>query len=514
MTSRLGTLFLAALLAGCASLDVQDDQRAIEAYLTDRVNEPLAWQVDKAETDARIHELLAAPIGPGEAVRIALLANPELARSLAETGLSRAEVIGASRLPNPRLSLGILESNRSGARREVETGIAFDLIQLLIRPERNALSIQEYERATLRAAHELVDLATRVEAGWFEYVGARQVAEMRAIIAEAADISSELADRFYQAGNISELQLQRERAAATQARLNAGRAELKARREQLALTRLMGLSVDQHDWQAAERLPATIEINESGDELLSAARANRLDLKNLETQVSSLEQALELSRRWRFLGDVEVGVVRQRGADGERLIGPTLDLRLPIFDQGQASVLRHQSRLERAQAQLRAQQLDVEYEVMQALAVVEASRAIALEYRDALIPQREAIVMRSQEFYDYMFIGAFELLVARQHEYDAYQGYIEAVRDYWLARVELARAAGTTLALPYEEEQLLDLERALKAPEADHGEHGGGHGEHGEHDEHHDHSEHSASAKTEDHSDSQQHHSGGRGETT
>ncbi len=499
MISRLGTLFLAALLAGCASLDVQDDQRAIEAYLTDRVNEPLAWQVD--EIEAAIEELLAAPLGPGEAVRIALLANPELARSLAEAGLSRAEVIGASRLPNPRFSVGILESNQSGARREIETGIAFDLIQLLIRPARNALSIQEYERATRRAANELVELATRVEAGWFGYVGARQVAEMRAIIAEAADLSSELAERFYQAGNISELQLQRERAAATEARLNARRAELKARREYLALARLMGLSVDRHHWEAVERLPAVVELDKSGDELLAAARTSRLDLKNLETQLTSLEQALDLSRRWRFVGDVEVGVVRQRETDGDRLIGPTLDLRLPIFDQGQASVIRSEARLERAYAQLQAQRLDMEHEVMQALANAEASHAIALEYRDALIPQREAIVMRSKEFYDYMFIGAFELLVARQQEYDAYQGYIESVRDYWLARVELARAAGTTLALPYEEDDLLDLEKILKAPEA----------EHDDPHQHH-HPENPPGTEPESRPDSHQHHSGDSGE--
>jgi hypothetical protein len=34
---------------------------------------------------------------------------------------------------------------------------------------------------------------------------------------------------------------------------------------------------------------------------------------------------------------------------------------------------------------------------------------------------------------------------AKLAEYDAYQAYLEAVRDYWLARVELARAVGQRL---------------------------------------------------------------------
>lgn len=44
-----------------------------------------------------------------------------------------------------------------------------------------------------------------------------------------------------------------------------------------------------------------------------------------------------------------------------------------------------------------------------------------------------------------MLIGVFELLVAKQQEYDAYAGYLDAVRDYWTARTELARAVGRQL---------------------------------------------------------------------
>jgi len=44
-----------------------------------------------------------------------------------------------------------------------------------------------------------------------------------------------------------------------------------------------------------------------------------------------------------------------------------------------------------------------------------------------------------------MLVGVFELLLAKQQEFDAYQGYLEAVRDYWLARVDLMRAVGAQL---------------------------------------------------------------------
>ena len=50
-----------------------------------------------------------------------------------------------------------------------------------------------------------------------------------------------------------------------------------------------------------------------------------------------------------------------------------------------------------------------------------------------------------QKRYNFMLIGAFELLQAKQAEYDAYQGYLDAVRDYWTLRSALKLAVGGEL---------------------------------------------------------------------
>jgi outer membrane protein, heavy metal efflux system len=51
-------------------------------------------------------------------------------------------------------------------------------------------------------------------------------------------------------------------------------------------------------------------------------------------------------------------------------------------------------------------------------------------------------VEESQKQQNYMLIGTFELLAAKQHQYDGYESYIGALREYWTAYVELCRAAG------------------------------------------------------------------------
>jgi cobalt-zinc-cadmium efflux system outer membrane protein len=47
-----------------------------------------------------------------------------------------------------------------------------------------------------------------------------------------------------------------------------------------------------------------------------------------------------------------------------------------------------------------------------------------------------------------MLLGVYQLIQAKQAEYDAYRQYIEAVRDYWIARSDLERAVGGRLGAP------------------------------------------------------------------
>jgi hypothetical protein len=76
-----------------------------------------------------------------------------------------------------------------------------------------------------------------------------------------------------------------------------------------------------------------------------------------------------------------------------------------------------------------------------------------------------------------MLIGVFELIQAKVAEYDAYQAYLEAVRDYWLARVELARVVGQRLpsdtGIDARTPSLEEILGPEEAPAMDHSAHGG-----------------------------------------
>lgn len=443
---RLPLAAALALLAGCASVSRREGADQVEQLLQQRLTTAFQWQHDaqgKAVIDARLDELLSQPLTPVRAFQLAQLRNPQIAARYAELGIAQADVVEASRIANPTFSGSAI---KDGGPSKITTGLSAPLSDLLLLPSRRRFAQGEYERAQLSIASALLDLSAATSADWYRAAAADQVAQLRDAVATAAAASAELAQRFHAAGNISALELNLERAAASQARISATSARSEAARARLALNLRMGLSGAQAaQWRFELPLELPPEQDEALDALQTLAHERRLDLAAARRQTELLADALALARRWRLLGSVEVGVEREKESDGSRLQGPTLSLALPLFNQGQAAIARAEAQLELSRADLAALQASVDAEVAAGVEQLTTLRAVAEDYRRNLLPQREAVVQRQLEQHNFMFIGAFELLLAKQQEFDAYQAYLETVRDYWLARVELTRAVGTAL---------------------------------------------------------------------
>ncbi len=430
-----------ALLVGCASLPTNLGRDEVSA-LAEARGQPLPVTVTDEQLLA---ELTAKPLTTESAVRIALVNNPRLKAEYARLSIAAAEVYDAGRLSNPTLSAAWLDSDESGAADQVTYGLVQRFTDILLLSARSRLAKGEFERAKLTAGSAIQNLAAEVQSAYYRLVGTKQVAALRTTIAHAAKVSADLAQRFFDAGNISRLELAQEQAAASQAELDRLEAEAGATAARSALNQLLGLTYGQAKWDVTDRLPAPIAQEDELDSLLALAGKSRLDFEAERTEVELLADSLGVTRRYRWLGAVEIGIETERETDRSRLTGPTLAVQLPIFNQGQGAVTRAESQLARSEADLRALQIEISNAVQLAHAGVLKARTQAQHYRSALIPQRELIAARTLEEVNYMLKGQFELLFAKQQEYDAYQGYLEAVRDYWLARVELARQVGNRL---------------------------------------------------------------------
>ncbi|MBD8524396.1 TolC family protein [Pseudomarimonas arenosa] len=471
LSRSVAALATVLVLSGCVSLPRERGYTETRDLIAQQRPLPTDWSPLATDQSPLIP---TTPLSIDDAVRIAFFNNPRLREEFTRLGFGRAELEDARRIANP--SLGYLRlSPRAGNGTQITGSLSLGLTDLLLLSARKRLAEGELERIQLAVAGAALELATEVEAVWYEAVGAEQIAAMRDLVARASEQSAELAQRFFDAGNINRLQLEQERAAASQARIDATRAGADALRSRHALAALMGLPTSA-SWTIQTQLPAPRDVGFSADALVQLALESRLDLAAAKRAVALREDALGVTRRWRWVGDVEVGYERERELDGEVLRGPSLALALPLFNQGQGALARAQAELQQARAELDGRLLAVQNDTRLGLDALQVARTIAERYRVDIVPRREAIVARTQEQVNFMLVGVFELLLAKQQEYDAYQAYLEAVRDYWIARAALRGAVGGRLPDDGEAtEPTLGVEAIMPAPaaaEMDHSQHG------------------------------------------
>lgn len=311
-------LVLTSALAGCASLAPQPRDADITELLAERGGPALDWSA-VAGTDDEAESLdrwLSEPMTLDAATRVAMLRSPRLREHYARLGLARAEVLEAVEIENPRLSFQRMSIDGGGHNRT--TGLSMPLLDLLLLPARARLAATDYDRARYDVAGAVLDTVADVEAAWYAYVTARQVAGMREAVSDAAAASAELAGRFHAAGNISALQLAQEEAAASQAYIEALQARADAGRHRLALHTLLGLRGEETNWEASESLPLPVPTEDDPEQLANLARDGNLAVLAARAEVEVLADALGLTRTLRWFGGSEIGYEREREADGRR----------------------------------------------------------------------------------------------------------------------------------------------------------------------------------------------------
>lgn len=439
--SRCASALLATTLVGCASLP-QDWGHADVAAATAARGRTLP----SGDTQSLSRQLLTEPVTPDSAITLALIHNPAVRETTARLGFAAADVYDAARVANPVFTASRLVSTDPAAvSAQIGLGIAFSFTDLLFIHSRSRFAEARFEAAKLEVGSAAMGLASNVETAWYRLAGAEQTATLRAKVSEAAEASATLAQRYFDAGNINKRELASEKAAAAQAQLDLLSAQADAQGARSALNRLMGLPATEAKWTMAGGLPAPLANEDSLDDLQKLATESRLDVAAARKQAEAIASAYGLERNTRLLGPIEVGFGYEKETDGSRLRGPTLSWALPIFNWGTGRVARAKAELDQAEASLSARELDVSNDVQAAHTAVLAAKTLAERYRTQLIPQREAVVEQAGRELNFMLIGAFEVILVKQQEYDAYAGYLRAVRDYWMARTELTRAVGHKL---------------------------------------------------------------------
>jgi cobalt-zinc-cadmium efflux system outer membrane protein len=439
---------LPLVIAGCASTNPQAAFNDVDKTVNARTGESVQWsRTDSTNNElAKVVEpLLKTNLTATAAVTIALLNNRSLQAEFEEIGISQADMAQASRLPNIEIAGSWRFPDRPPSAADIEYSAAGNLLDLLTLPAKKKVAARNLEQTKLRVADKVLQLAADVQLTFYNLQAQMELADRLDTIFEVNNAASDLAQRQYDAGNINDLELHNQQAPSIQSQLNLMKAKAEAQAGREHLNRLLGLSGDQINWQIRNELPSLPEKELPLENLESLAVSQRLDLAASRKQAESIAAALSLKQHFRFIPGATIGVDTERSTDGQRITGPTLGLELPIFDQGQPAIAKLTAEFQQAKDNYLAREINARSEVRESRAALFAARQ-AVEYSQKnLLPLRKQILGETLLHYNAMQKSSYDLLAAKDLEQDAEQINVEAMRDYWIARVELERAVGGRL---------------------------------------------------------------------
>jgi cobalt-zinc-cadmium efflux system outer membrane protein len=188
-------------------------------------------------------------------------------------------------------------------------------------------------------------------------------------------------------------------------------------------------------WEIDGRLPDIPAEPLPVNGLERVALSRSIDLSQARQRIITAGQQLGYDRATALIPETDLGVGAER-EEGWK-VGPVLSVPIPLFDQGQARVGRAVAELRRSQQEYYALAVRVRATARAVRDRMLGAQDRALYYRDILLPLQERIVNEAQLQYNAMQIGIFHLLRDRERQIETGVAYVEALREYWLARADL-----------------------------------------------------------------------------
>ncbi|MDN4059917.1 TolC family protein [Massilia sp. YIM B02769] len=441
----------AALLAGCAAVAPDGGFAAVADSA--RARSGAEAKLVRSEADERavadtVRSLLAQALGQDAAVRIALLNHPGLQDSYWEVGIAQADLAQAARLQNPGFGF---KRTAGGGAVEIERTLTLSLVQALTLPLSQRLEHARFEAAQLRVGLAIERHALETRRAWVEAVAARQGLDYARRVNAAAEASAALSGRMRRSGNASALDSAREQLFYAEAAAGVMRAEQQVVASRERLARLLGLWGEQANYTLPERLPdlPAAPLDASETERLAVER--RLDVQAARQEAAALAASLGLTRSTRFINVLDLGLERKSETGEPRARGYEVSLELPLFDWGDARVVRAEGVYMQSLRRVAETAINARSEARERYLAYRNSWDLARHYRDEVLPLRKKISSEVLLRYNGMLASPFELLVDAREQAGAVNAAIDALKDFWLQEAELQLALGGPAA-PHQEE--------------------------------------------------------------
>lgn len=435
---------MASSLAGCMTPRVEtgyDEVSALviarggsglDAASADGVLPPLADTSEKGRQDLR-------PLSLEQALRTALSDSPALQAEYAQLQISRADVLQAGLLKNPKLDTAVL-AGITGDPTRFSLGAAYPVLDLVYRKGRIKTARADFKATQIEIAGKIVAHTHAVASAYLDLAKAETRVKAQGDLARAIRSQIEAVERLVASGGLDGAELAGLQNALAEAEI-AHEAEIGERNA--ARTTLAGLIGAPLDSALSTNFDLLRLDAADSDIVASTARARklRLDLVSAEQEVAVRKLALRKEGRLLPENGAELGLELDN-EEGERFLGPSVSLEVPLFDRGKYRRAKAEAELAAAERRLRALDLAIVSDVRSAYIRLDARRKTALAHRDRLTSFAQAKAELAQAQFNAGSIGTADFLEAQLGVARARLSAIDAAAGYWDARRDLAIAIG------------------------------------------------------------------------
>lgn len=470
------------MLAGCARVEPGPDFKRAGQLITERTGSPSVYDPQAEDLiRQRVDELLADGLTIDEAVQVALLNNRSLQAAFQEIGVSRAEVVQSGLLTNPTISF-MMKLPEGGGRPNVETSIAQQLVDLWQIPVRKKVAKADLEATIFDVAQRAVTLAYDVRARAVELIALQRGEDTLHENLDLLEQSFQLAQRQFEAGVVSQLDVNLTRGNSIDVRLELITIQRERQLATAALARLLNFGADGRPWTLKDTLPTSATVPTSG--LLPLALEQRLDARVAEARVHQAEFDLR-QEYFKVFPSVELGfdleilerrkipgrsiladTARESIANGaltapsiqsraerarerrqiiDAMLGPTLSMTVPLFDQNQAQIAKARYRVIQRRKEYEDLLNKIANDIEQAANVAVTLQSLVKFYRDEALPQGQTSVEGARRLYEAGQQSVAVLLEAQESFVTRRRAYVRALGEQAVALVELERALGGRL---------------------------------------------------------------------
>lgn len=440
------------LLGGCATTDPEQPYQKVKDDIKARTGQDISWQRSQdtqRQMVTRIQEMLRNGLTLNEAIAIGLVNNRRIQGLYQDLGVAQAGVVQAQLLDNPHFGFAYLGGPSNLYKIELEA--VFNIMSLFLMPLRQAVAEARMDLARCRVSRLVLGQIFAVRKAYITLQAQQQVFWLHQRVLMSSEVAYEMAERMRSAGNITQLELLSRKSLLDEDRLALSLASLAVTQSRERLNSLMGLWGEDLGWSLINNLPPLPEKALEERNLERRAIAASLDIALAKSELKVEARELGITNVTSIIPEFNVGTAFEREEDNTWLGGPAFALQVPIFDPGHAKRSRANAIVAQRWETLWALAVEVRAETRQAARRLNVMREQARYYEHSFLPLRKSMTHQAQRRYNGMFMGVFELLIIKRMEIEASVGYVNALKNYWLARTDVTEIlSGRMPVRPFE----------------------------------------------------------------